>query len=158
MRDAAAGVGDWRVSGRAERLERLLAIRRVSEDLDRNALGLALALVAEAEGEMSAQENALAEARVTARAALDAGDRSEWLLADAQGEVAGWNRSKLKVLLAARAEVAGAALEKFTGSRREHEQVKQLVEAAEQAARTDENRRSQAAANDWFLSRRTEQI
>jgi hypothetical protein len=146
------------MSGRAERLGRLLAIRRVSEDLDRSALGLALASVAEVEMEMGAQENALTEARVMARAALGAGDRSEWLLADAQGEVAGWNRSKLKVLLVGRAEVAGAARAKFLESRLEHEQVKKLVEAAEQAARLDESRRSQAAADDWFLSRRTEEI
>jgi hypothetical protein len=146
------------MSGRAERLGRLLAIRRVGEDLDRSALGLALASLAEVETEMGAQENALAEARMTARAALSAGDRSEWLLADAQGEVAGWNRSKLKVLLAGRVEVAGMARAKFLESRLEHEQVKQLVEAAEQAARIDENRRSQATADDWFLSRRTEEI
>jgi hypothetical protein len=146
------------MSGRAERLGRLLAIRRVSEDLDRSALGLALAALAEVELEMGAQENAQAEAKVTARAALDAGDRSEWLLADAQGEVAGWNRSKLKVLLVGRAEAAVTARAKFIESRREHEQVKALVAAAEQATRIDESRRSQAAADDWFLSRRTEEI
>jgi hypothetical protein len=146
------------MSGRAEKLERLLAIRRVSEDMDRSALGFALASLAEVEMEMGAQEKALAESRVTARAALDAGDRNEWLLADAQGEVAGWNRSKLKVMLLGRTEVAGTAMAKFNESRREHEQVKQLVEAAEQAARMDEGRRSQAAADDWFLSRRTEEI
>jgi hypothetical protein len=145
------------MSGRAERLGRLLAIRRVGEDLDRSALGVALAAMAEVEMEMGAQESALAEARVTARAALDAGDRNEWLLADAQGEVAGWNRSKLKVLLAGRAEVAGTARARFLESRLEHEQVKKLVEAAEQATRLDESRRLQATADDWFLSRRVEE-
>jgi hypothetical protein len=143
------------MSGRAERLGRLLAIRRVSEDLDRSALGLAMALVTEVEMEMGAQENALAEARVMARAALGAGDRSEWLLSDAQGEVAGWNRAKLKVLLASRAEVADAAMGKFLESRREHEQVKQLVEDARQIERVEESRKAQNAADDWFLSRRT---
>ncbi len=125
--------------------------------MDRSALGFALASMAEVEMEMGAQEKALAEARMTARAALDAGDRNEWLLADAQGEVAGWNRSKLKVMLAGRAEVAGTAMGKFIESRREHEQVKKLVEVAEQATRVDEGRRSQAAADDWFLSRRAEE-
>ena len=47
------------------------------------------------------------------------------------------------------------AMEKFLESRREHEQVKQLVENARQAARLEEDRRAQAAADDWFLSRRT---
>jgi flagellar biosynthesis chaperone FliJ len=143
------------MSGRGERLGRLLAIRRVSEELDRSALEIAMALVNEVEAEMNAQGTALAEARVTARAALDAGDRSEWLLADSQVEVAGWNRDKLKGLLAARTEAAGAAMEKFLESRREHEQVKQLVEDTRQIELVEENRKAQSAADDWFLSRRT---
>ena len=43
-------------------------------------------------------------------------------------------------------------MEKFLESRREHEQVKQLVEDAKQAAAVEEDRRAQAAADDWFLS------
>jgi hypothetical protein len=61
----------------------------------------------------------------------------------------------LKVLLASRAEVADAAMGKFLESRREHEQVKQLVEDARQIERVEESRKAQNAADDWFLSRRT---
>jgi hypothetical protein len=45
-------------------------------------------------------------------------------------------------------------MEDFLESRREFEQVKLLLEDARQAARIDQNRRAQAAADDWFLSRR----
>jgi site-specific DNA-adenine methylase len=80
------------------------------------------------------------------------------MMADALSEVSGWNRSKLKKLLATRTEAAGKAMVKFLESRREHEQVKQLVKDAEQATRVDEVRRAQASADDWFLSKRTTEI
>jgi hypothetical protein len=142
------------VSGRTGRLTRLLAIRRLSQELDRRTLALALASVAEVEAALGMQERALAESRVAARAALSEGDRGQWLLADAQGEVAGWNRGRLDVLLGERVEIVAPAMEKFVESRREHEQVKRLVEDARQATSIEEDRRAQAAADDWFLSRR----
>jgi hypothetical protein len=140
------------VSGRAERLERLLAIRRLSENLDRRTLEVALASVAEVEAGLARQEAALAESRVTGRTALSNGERGEWLMADAQGEVAGWNRVRLRGV---RSDEAAAAMQRFLESRREHEQVKQLVENARQVAYEEEGRRAQAAADDWFLSRRS---
>lgn len=143
---------------RAERLGRLLAIRRLNEDLDRGALAAALAGVAEVESALARQETALMESRVAARTALGAGERGEWLLADAQGEVAGWNRTGLRAVLRERAEAVAPAMEKFLESRREHEQVKQLVENARQAAQLEEDRRAQAAADDWFLSRRGQEL
>jgi hypothetical protein len=136
----------------------LLAIRRLNEELDRVALAAALAGVAEVEVALARQETALVESRVTARKALGAGERGEWLLADAQGEVAGWNRAGLRPLLQTRTEAVARAMEKFLESRREHEQVKQLVENARQAARVEEDRRAQAAADDWFLSRHGQEL
>lgn len=142
------------MSGRAKRLERLLAIRRLNEDIDRRTLGLALASVAEVEVALATQETALVEARLAARSALNTGDRGEWLLADAQHEVAGWNQVHLDTLLQVRAAKVPPAMQRFLESRREHEQVQQLVESAEQFERIEEDRRAQAAADDWFLSRR----
>jgi NAD kinase len=126
----------------------------LSEELDRRALELALASVAEVEAALARQEAMRVDARQTARAALTAGDRGEWLLADAQHEVAGWNRGRLGVLLETRAAEVPPAMERFLGSRREHEQVKQLIESARQAEQVEESRRGQAAADDWFLSKR----
>jgi Leu/Phe-tRNA-protein transferase len=142
------------VSGKARRLDRLLAIRRLGEDLDRGTLALALASVAEVEAALERQETTLADARLAARRALTAGDRGKWLMADAQTEVAGWNRGRLDVLLETRAVEVPPAMEKFLESRCEHEQVKQLVENAQQVEEIEEGRRAQAASDDWFLSRR----
>lgn len=141
------------MSGAADRLDRLLAIRRLSEDIDRRTLELALAAVAEVEAGLSRQQAALSESIQAARTALSEGDRGEWLLADAQSEVAGWNRRRLLTLLRARADLATEAMQTFINSQRECEQVSQLVENARQAARTEEDRRAQAAADDWFLSK-----
>ena len=142
------------MSGKARRLDRLLAIRRLGEDLDRGTLALALASVAEVEAALERQETTLADARLAARRALTAGDRGKWLMADAQTEVAGWNRGRLDVLLETRAVEVPPAMEKFLESRCEHEQVKQLVENAQQVEEIEEGRRAQAASDDWFLSRR----
>jgi len=110
--------------------------------------------VAEVETALGVQDATLLEAKRLAHEALSAGDRGEWLMADAQSEVAGWNRGRLGVLLRARAVAVAPATEQFLNSRREHEQVKLLVEAAQLAAQAEEDRRVQAAADDWFLSRR----
>ena len=113
------------------------------------------AAVAEVEGGLAAQDAALVEARLAERTALASGDRGEWLLTDAQREVAGWNRSRLRVLLQARTADVAPAMERFLASRREHAQVKQLIENARQTADCEANRKAQAEADDWFLSRRT---
>jgi hypothetical protein len=126
----------------------------MAEELDRRTMALALAAVAEVETALGVQDATLLEAKRLAHEALSAGDRGEWLMADAQSEVAGWNRGRLGVLLRARAVAVAPATEQFLNSRREHEQVKLLVEAAQLAAQAEEDRRVQAAADDWFLSRR----
>lgn len=142
------------MSGRAERLHRLLAIRRLKEDLDRRSLKLALASLAEVEAGLFRQGAALVESRSMALTALSAGDRREWLMAEAQGEVAGWNQGRLQPLLRARASEASAATQKFLESHREHEQVQQLIENAQRAAKSEDDRKAQMAADDWFLSKR----
>jgi hypothetical protein len=143
------------VSDGAKRLGRLLAVRKLNEDLDRRTLEVALAAVAEVETALARQETALAQSRLAGRTALSHGDRGGWLMADAQGEVAGWNRGRLLALMQTRAPEVAAAMERFVESRREHDQVKQLMENARQAQNLHEERKAQAAADDWFLSRRT---
>jgi hypothetical protein len=143
------------MSERREKLGRLLTIRRLSKDLDRRSLQRASAAVAEVEAAMACQGAALAEASVAERNALASGDRGEWLLADAQREVAGWNRGRLRTLLKARTAAVAPAMERFLASRREHEQVKQLIENGRQLANSEADRKSQAEADDRFLSKRT---
>ena len=142
------------MSGKARRTARLVAIRRLGEEDDRRTLAGALASVAEVETTLARQEMALTDARMATRRALEVGDRGAWLMADAQGEVAQWNRERLGVLLKERAAAVAPAMEKFLASRREHEQAKHLAEGAQQAAAIEEGRKAQAASDDWFLSRR----
>jgi hypothetical protein len=134
-------------------LARLLAIRRVREELDRRELQRSLSAVAEAEHALERQHTALAEARLVSRAALAEGDREEWLLADTQGAIAGWNQKRLEAVRSARAAEVPAAMTQFVESRREHEQAKHLVADAKRADQLDTDRRGQAAADDWYLSR-----
>jgi hypothetical protein len=140
---------------RLEKLGRLLGIRRLGEDLWRRRLQLAFAAVAEVDTALTGQNAALAEASLAARNALASGDRSEWLLADAQREVARWNRSRLRILLQARTADVAPAMEKFLASRREHEQVKQLIQNARQAAALEADRKAQTEIDDWFGSKRS---
>jgi flagellar export protein FliJ len=141
------------MSDRTKRLTRLVGIRKIAEELDKRDLELTVAAVAEVDSALRATQGSLLEAGVAARTALGAGERGEWLLADAQIEVAGWNRGRLGLLRAQRTVAVAPAKERFLESRREHEQVKVLVEDAKQAERADEDRRAQTASDDWFLGR-----
>jgi hypothetical protein len=115
-----------------KRLDRLLAIRRLSEELDRSALAMVLASVREVETAIESQALSQVEAKQAGRQALSAGNHGEWLMADAQSEVAGWNSERLGVIREQRALEVPPAREKFMESRCEHEQVKKLIENAKQ--------------------------
>jgi hypothetical protein len=141
------------VSDKTKRLKRLVGIRKIAEELDRRDLELAVAAVAEVDVALSATQRSLQQAGIAARAALGAGERGEWLLADAQTEVAGWNRGRLGLLRAQRVVAVEPAKEKFMASRLEHEQAKVLVEDAKRDEREDEVRKTQMASDDWFLGR-----
>jgi flagellar export protein FliJ len=146
------------VSGRAERLSRLLAIRRLKEDMERGGLRTAMAAVAEVVGALAGMDAALSEARSTGRLALGDGRRHDWLMADAQRETAKMRATTLVKILAQRRGAAATAMETFLESRREHEQVKRLVEDSERETRTVEARRAQTAADEWFLAKPTSEL
>lgn len=146
------------MSGRAQRLERLLAIRMLTEDRDRIALRTALSRLEEAENSLGGLDSSLKEPKTAARAALMDGDRSELMMVDLQGIVAGWERRKLTRILVQRGEEAAAAMDRFLESRREHEQAKHLVQNAREAERVDQSRRMQTMADEWFLSKRTPEL
>jgi hypothetical protein len=112
--------------------------------------------VAEVDAAIARQKLSRVDSGLAARKALESGDRGEWLLAEAQSEVAGWNWGRLDTLLKTRAAEILPAMEKFLASRLEHEQVKQLVEDARQTARAEQDHKAQAMADDWFLSRRSD--
>jgi flagellar export protein FliJ len=135
------------------RLQGLARIRRLQEEIERRALQLAVAAVAEVESALQSDAAAMLESRESAREALRAGDRSEWLLADAQGEVARANIDKLGCLLTKREAQVPIATARFLVCRHEHEQSKVLVRETRQAEAVEDARREQATADEWVISR-----
>ncbi len=137
--------------GRLKRLER---IRRLSAAQARVELELAAAEVLQVEKSLAAQARSAAESRTQARCALAVADRGEWLLAEAAGEVAGWNTDRLQAALAKRRQALQPARAMYAARHRDEEQVAMLVDSSEAAARQEQGRREQAAADDWFSRRR----
>jgi len=128
-------------------------IRKVQEDMQRRELQAAMSAVAEVSSALKKDSEAVQNAGVVRRAALERGDRKEWLLAEAQSEVARANMEKLTPLLARREAAVPAAMARFLSCRLEHEQTKVLAEAAQREVAMDQARRDQAAADEWVLSR-----
>jgi flagellar export protein FliJ len=135
------------------RLQGLARIRRLQEEMERRALQLAVAEVAEVESALQSDAAAMLESRESAREALRTGDRSEWLLADAQGEVARANIDKLGSLLTKREAQVPIAMTRFLVCRREHEQSHVLVRETRQSEAVEDARREQATADEWVISR-----
>lgn len=140
---------------RNQRLQRLLAIRRIGEEIERRNLQSALGSLAEAAIALSQQQSAIADAIDVASSALQSGNRSEWLFAEAQAEVAGWNRMRLAPVLESRRREIPPVRAAFLGRRREAEQMQQLVEDNRVKQQLEENRKAQAAVDEWFLAQRT---
>jgi hypothetical protein len=141
------------MSTKVMRLRGLARIRGLQEETERRVLERAVAAVAEVETARRKDGAALLESRGIAREALRTGDRSEWLLADSQGEVARANIDKLGGLLAKREAAVPIAMARFLACRREHEQSKVLVNAARQAELAESVRKEQATADEWVMSR-----
>ncbi len=137
--------------GRLKRMER---IRRLSAAQARAELELATAQVRQAETLLAAQARAGALSRSQARSALGAADRGEWLLAEAAGEVAGWNMARLQTTLAERRQALQPARESYAARHRDEEQISMLVGSSEALVRQEQGRREQAAADDWFSRKR----
>lgn len=135
------------------KLERLLTIRQLQEEVGRCALQGLFASVTEVETSIETQREAFVEAGQQARDALTAGSREQWLMASARRGVSQSNKGRLSLLLDARRASLKPAMKQFLESRREREEVNLLVEDAKRDATTNEVRRLQAAADEWFLGR-----
>lgn len=133
-----------------ERLRRLQRIRRLAADQAGLELELAAASLRQAEQAQAAQGRGGREARSLARQALALGERSDWLMAEAAKEVAGWNLSRLQSVREQRAIVVEPARQRYIETHREAEQARTLLDSARTAERTRETRKEQAAVDDWF--------
>jgi len=139
---------------REKRLRRLLAFRRIGEEQKRRHLQSVLASVAEVDSALGAQRQTMEAAGETSATALRQGDRDEWLFAEAQIEVAGWNRTRLAPLRQTRQTAVGPATADFLERRCEHEQVKQLIKDIQSQQQVADDRSAQIADDDWFLAKR----
>lgn len=140
---------------RGKRLQRLLAIRRIGEELGRRRLQSVLASVMQAETALGVQRQTIESAAEASRCALQNGDRSEWLFSEAQSEVASWNRGRLMPILQSRHAEVEPAISTFLDRRLEHEQVQQLIKESKAQRQLIDDRRQQAFADNWFLTRRS---
>ena len=139
---------------REKRLRRLLAIRRIGEEQERRRLQAVLASVAEVDSALNVQQQTIVGSGEASATALRQGNLHEWLFTEAQIEVAGWNRARLAPVHQERQAAVGPATADFLERRREHEQVRQLIRDIRSEQQVADDRRTQAAADDWFLARR----
>ena len=139
---------------RLQALRRLGAVFGMVEEMhSTEARGAALA-VTEAQVAIQAEATRTHEARQGGREALLTDDCLGWSLAVVHEEVALRRRARLAPLLEEREERHEIARERYVASRLRNEQMKSLVEDASAQIATEEERRSQAFADDRFLSRR----
>lgn len=134
------------------RLQRLLAIRRIGEEVARQRLKSALDSLAEAQTVLSQERQVIASAGEAALSALDACDRSERLFAEAEAEVAGWNLARLASVLESRRAEIPLARAAFLDRRREAEQIEHFIQQSNIHEQLREDRNAQTAADDWFLA------
>jgi hypothetical protein len=134
-------------------LKRIAKLYGVVERMHALRLEQASAGVREVVGAIGVERAAGAAAGVAGRLALGSGDHGEWMLAQAQREMAGMRRVRLEGLRDERGVVEMEAKKEFLESRVRTEQVKQVVEKAAAVAAVDEGRRTQAAADDRYAAR-----
>ena len=113
----------------------------------------AAAAVREVVGAIGVERDAGAAAGVAGRLALGSGDHGEWMLAQAQKEMAGMRRVRLETMRDERAVVEVEAKREFLESRVRTEQVKQVVSRAAEIATVEDGRRVQAASDDRYAAR-----
>lgn len=138
---------------RAGALRRIAKLYGAVEQMHSVALRQASAAVQEADGALRAERAMGSAAAVAGRTALTLGEREDWLLSHAQGEVAAVRSQRLEDLRLQRTEVESVARVEFLQSRVKTEQMKQVVAQMVELAEIEEGRRFQAAADDRYLAR-----
>jgi hypothetical protein len=140
---------------RLKRLKRLAALYGVVERMHSIELQMTTAAVREAEQAIEEQQVVMRSAGFDQRDALMNEDRLGWLLAERQREIAGWRRERLERICVEREALSAAAQEQYSASRLKSEQMKGVVDGVAARVQVEEGRRTQGAADDRFLSRRS---
>ena len=138
---------------RSAQLARIARVRALEERVREAAVGRASAqvrLVQMAMDETLSRKRAAMEA---GRAALLLGDCGDWQLAEATGELAGWDRSRLLTLQTQRAAELALAEESFREGRLRRKRADRLHDAARVALEAEEARAEQSRSDDRFAAR-----
>jgi hypothetical protein len=142
------------MQARLKVLRRLASLHRVVERIHAVALERSMMEVREAEEAIDLQNAMVRSAAFEGRAALIVDDRTGRSFAEAQRELAGWRREGLERIRAERDESRTSAQKQYVASRVKSEQMRCAVEGIEAGIAIEEGRRTQAATDDRYLSRR----
>lgn len=139
---------------RRKRVERLGALYRRMEqmremDLHRAASAVGASVLRQQEER--AEDHAEAS---LGRTALAAGDRQEWMLAEAGRELIGLRMLRHREVQLRLEHEREVATEVYARSRLQRDQMERLASGQRRTAEAIEDRRNQAASDDRFLSRR----
>ena len=135
-------------------LRRLTAVYQMIEETHSIEARRSAASVAEAQSAIHAEETRSYEARIAGREALLTDDRTGWSLAIVREEIADQRKRLFEPILEAREKRSEEARMRYLESRLRSDRIKRLTENASARAAEERKRRTQAEADDCFLSRR----
>ena len=141
------------MNSRGNVLKRIEAVYGLVELIHSTALRQASVLVDEVERAIDEQRIQSALVAQDARAALASGDRQGWVITEVQRAWSCGRGSQLQVLRLEREIVSNLARDEYRASRLRSEQVKTVVQRNDAAEVLVAGRRTQAVADDRFLSR-----
>jgi hypothetical protein len=135
-------------------LKRLAEVYALVERMQSLELGMAASAVAEVEQAGAVEDGLLRQQTGAGRAALLAGDRAGWAMAEAQRDAAEVRARRLEEIRREREAVREAARTTYRASRMRMEQIDSAVERTRLQDALETARRTQAATDDRYLSRR----
>ena len=135
-------------------LQRLVALYLAVEEMHSTELQRMTAAVREAELAIGVEQEATRSANVAVRAALLAGDRASWMVAETQRETAAWRQQGLEQIRLEREGLNDAAREQYVASRLKRMQIQRVFDDIAARMAIEEGRRMQAVSDDRFLARR----
>ncbi|WP_263385398.1 hypothetical protein [Granulicella arctica] len=141
------------MKSRTSVLKRINILYGLVEEIHSGVFRQTVALVNEADQAITLQAGQAHAAGALGRASLREGDHQEWVFSKAQRELSEARQQQLKTVREARVVNTEKARDEYRASRIKSEQMKTIVEQSQQAEDLIAGRRTQAAADDRFLSR-----
>jgi flagellar export protein FliJ len=135
------------------RLERVVRIRRLLEELAHADLGRQIAEARALEQSAAAHREGSGAARADAWKLLETAATPSWLLGMSDADLLAWKGGQLEALAVGRQPGIEAARQELLSRRIERRQLEILDEAAARLETREGIRREQKAADDWFQSR-----